>query len=240
MTEPAATRTPPPGGGKLLSRLGMTFLVLLLGLALAGGAHVVRGEWLSYRAEAIFANPDRRDNPARLKALADVQDACGDRCSVRVWLAASAIRAQAAETEPSPVARRVLLLHALADARAAEAREPANGDATLQRAYLTLILAASPTAPEVLQALRDSYRTAPFSLRGGWRLVHAGRFWASLDKPLRTAVLDEAAWLVEIKPRLRPQVEAAFTDPAGQFALALRLDCSGHCARTRPTGAPAP
>jgi len=217
----------------LVSGFSAAVLIILLTAALLGGGYVLRREWLTYKVEALLAEPSGRDVAGRLKTLADLERACGDPCSVRAQLAAAAIRTQAALATTSPAVRRQLLARALADVESAETREPANGDAALQRAYLTVLTAPSETAPSVIQALRDSYAKAPFALKGGWRLVYAGRYWTALDRPLRTAVLDEAAWLVAVKPRLRPQVEAAFTDQAGQFALALRLHCSTRCAPSR-------
>ncbi|MBP2276023.1 hypothetical protein [Sphingomonas sp. PL20] len=88
-----------------------------------------------------------------------------------------------------------------------------------------LLVAQSGTiTPPAIQAFQASYANGGFLRREAkWRIAFATLCWRSLTSHTRSAVVDEAVWMVRYDGNLRPEIEALLGDSPAAVSFQLRL-----------------
>jgi hypothetical protein len=214
----------------------------LIPYVLAGGfALAAAGAWPAVQAErrAAVAEAQTTEALGGPDALfwedEDAPAACDAGCPPRVAAAVGArLAADAAQTRDLGVR-----LHEAEQAEAllvsAVKARPAAGEWWAWLAFARTL--DGEETPQVLQALGQSYRRAPYlSSMARWRIGLAGAVWPLLTPDVKAAAANEVAWLNAVRPaedlNLAALVVAHVRDPQARAALGAALQ------RPLPTAAP--
>ncbi len=220
-----ATPAPPPSqvapGRGLLVAVPL-MLLLTMGAAVAG--HEVARQWRIAKVEGAAAAADNPSPMAALARLTEAERACGGACGPRALVAGGAARALIAARLPAGSEREALAAKAADNLRTAIDEQPGSGERWAWLAVAESARGGPDRHRAALMALERSYQLAPFVRDlAVWRARFAGSDWTALDALSRERALDEVARLSLIDPDQAGEAEAAFSDPAADLALDLRM-----------------
>lgn len=213
-----ATRSQLRRRPRAVARIGQAAIVIAALVGCAWGGWVV---WRVQAAEEVVVTAERiiaghGDEATLIRA----ESACGAPCTPQARVTAAAARNTLA-LRSGAVQRTEYLDRVERDLQGLTEGPVARADALVQLAQARAVR-ADAVGP-ALEPLARSYDREPFSTGFGvWRLRVAGSNWAAASPALRVRALDEAEWLIRIRPDDRTGVEALFSDPAAAMAFQLR------------------
>lgn len=220
----------------IAARIGQAVIVIaaLVGVVWGGGlvSRVRAADDVVAAAEQVIAGEG--DEATLIRAEAE----CGPLCPAEARVTAAAARNSLALRSQATL-RLAYLGRVERDLQGLVEGPEARADALVQLAQARAVRADA--VEPALEPLARSYQRAPFSTGFGvWRLRVVGSNWAAASPALRIRALDEAEWLIRIRPDDRAGVEALFSDPAAAMAFRLRSLRSGARVTQPTVGSRAP
>lgn len=208
-------------GGKMERVVGWSIAVSAVVACLVGGLALYTQSIVA----GVFSAAQTTARGGDLASVRGWERFCPGPCPVEAQVAGGGARAAFA-TRRVGAARDDTLREAEALLTTATRTEPLNGDAWIQLSYAYALHDLGPSA-RGQEALKRSYETQPFSLKGGmWRIHFIGSYWPLLRPDLRAAAIEEARWRWSIHAPERPAILEALPNPDARGLLMARIAAS--------------